>query len=415
MALRFRSFVFLGVVLLVSLGCLVFNAPETAVPQNTQTAPPVDIESIRKVAQTEIALSQKAQPTLTQLATSQSTRTHLATSQPTSKPANDLIHDVDIDYTYTDSIVTALYHLYGSVLDNFVDISITNRSSKDVSVVVLTEVTGYTTPEMNTVKVSAGKTVEIHQNPRLMAEAIDKLNSEKPGVFHIRVVSLENGKETLLLEETQQILLYSRRDFVWLKGFEWQEQYELWAAWVTPTDPEVEALIRKAADYTKGGKMWSGYGDHVNDDDGGVWDRLQAIWKAEQNKYNLTYISTMVAFGPNTVQRMRLPNEVLKQSSGNCVELAALFASAAEALGLEAAIVRIPGHAYTAIRTDEKNAKYYFVETTMIGQHSFSDAVSYGEKEWNDALPHFEAKEEGYAWVTIPDMREKGILPIPWN
>jgi len=209
--------------------------------------------------------------------------------------------------------------------------------------------------------------------------------------------------------------MYSRRDFVWIDGFDWQEEYELWAAWVTPTDPKVEELIRAAADYTKTGTMWSDYGGEVNDENGKVWDRLQAIWRAEQERYDLTYISTMIAFGPNTVQRMRLPAEVLEQSSGNCVELAILFISAAEALGLEANIIRIPGHAFAAIRMDEENANYYFVETTMIGQSSFEDAVSYGSDEWDDASPHFDAGEEGYAWVTIPEMREKGILPIPWK
>jgi hypothetical protein len=257
--------------------------------------------------------------------------------------------------------------------------------------------------------------MEIHQNPRLLEGAVDQLNSEKPGTFHIKVVKLEGGNEILLLDETEEVLMYSRRDFVWLEGFEWQEEYELWAAWVTPTDPKVEELIRAAADYTKTGTMWNGYAGYVNDENGGVWDRLQAIWQAEKDKYQLTYISTMTAFGPNTVQRMRLPAEVLDQSSGNCVELVTLFNSAAEALQLETALVRIPGHVFSAIRMDEENADYYFVETTMIGQSSFEDAVNYGAKEWEDSKPHFDAGEHGYTWVNLPEMREKGILPIPWN
>jgi hypothetical protein len=31
-----------------------------------------------------------------------------------------------------------------------------------------------------------------------------------------------------------------------------------------------------------------------------------------------------------------------------------------------------------------------------------------------DALPHLEAKESGYGWVTIWDVRQKGILPLTW-
>jgi hypothetical protein len=184
---------------------------------------------------------------------------------------------------------------------------------------------------------------------------------------------------------------------------------------VTPNDPAVEGLIRSAANFDPTGIIVSGYGDQAHDGDGSVWRRLEAIWKAEADTYHLTYISTMTTFAPNSVQRMRLPAEVLDQASGNCVELAALYASVAEAIGLEAAIVRIPGHAFTAIRTDRENAKYYFIETTLIGRADFSEAVNRAGEKWDEVQPHFDAQEEGYAWVTIPDARKKGILPIPWK
>jgi len=334
---------------------------------------------------------------------------------PTAAPVVEDAGGISIEYVYTDGLITALYHLYGTVLDNFVDISLTNDGQETVTLVVETSIEGFTTTSSDTVYIDPGETVEIHHNPRLYAEAVNRLNSEQPGNFHIRILQIDPGEDQLLLDESRQILLYSRRDFVWVDGFDFNEEYKLWAAWVTPTDPAVESLIRSAAEYTGGGIMTSGYGGQVDDDDGSVWERLEAIWEAEQEVYHLTYISTMVAFGPNTVQRMRLPAEVLDQSSGNCIELAALFASAAEALGLETAIIRIPGHAYTAVRIDEVNANYYFIETTMVGQNSFSDAVDVGEANWNDAFPHFEAGEEGFAWVTIQDARLEGILPIPWR
>ncbi len=183
---------------------------------------------------------------------------------------------------------------------------------------------------------------------------------------------------------------------------------------VTPNDPDVEELIRKAADYTDSGLMWGGYGGHVNDDDGGVWDRLQAIWQAE-NDYRLTYVSTLVSFAPGAVQRIRMPAEVLNQQSGNCIELALLFASAVEALRLEVALILIPGHAFVGIRTDQENAKYYFVETTLIGRSSFAKAVELAGDEFDEALPHLEAEESGWGWVKIWDARDNGIAPLPWR
>jgi len=151
------------------------------------------------------------------------------------------------------------------------------------------------------------------------------------------------------------------------------------------------------------------------DESGSVWRRRKAIWDAEAKIYQLTYISTMVTFAPGSVQRMRLPVEVLEQKSGNCVELVALYASAVEALSLEPAIIRIPGHAFLAVRMDDQNAQYYVIETTMIGRSSFEDAMDVGKREFNETMPHLEAQEDGYAWVTIPSARQKGILPIPWR
>ncbi len=378
--------------LLVTLACNLLTTPKIAETDPAAPAPKITTET---------------QPQVTSPLPVENTST------PTEPPPST--QDIDVDYLYTENLVTSLYHLYGTVLSHFVDITIENRSSQPVRVVVMTELLGYSAQAIDTIIVPAGETVELHQNPLLNPEAIDRLASQKPAEFHIRATYLQNGEEKVLIDNTHKIQLFARRDFVWIDGFTTQEEYELWAAWATPTDPEVEALLRKAANYHPSGQITSGYDSVLLDKNGSVWKRLEAIWEAEANDYRLTYISTMTTFAPGAVQRMRMPAEVLQQSSGNCVELAILFASAAEAVGLEAAIVRIPGHAWVAIRTDQVNAMYYHVETTLIGQTSFSKAVSVGAQGWNNAVPHFEAEEEGYAWVTLYLAREKGILPIPWR
>jgi hypothetical protein len=126
-------------------------------------------------------------------------------------------------------------------------------------------------------------------------------------------------------------------------------------------------------------------------------------------------VSTWVSFAPGDVQRVRLPAEVLDQQGGNCIELALLYASAAEALDLEAALILIPGHAFVGVRTDQENANYYFVETTMIGHASFSEAVDTAGGEFDEALPHIDAGETSYGWIKIWDERKDGILPLPWH
>jgi hypothetical protein len=330
--------------------------------------------------------------------------------------ASNVTGGVAVDYVYTSNLITIIYPLYGSILDDFVVVTLNNQGESPAEVLVASEISGYTSKAMDTVTVQPGETLEVRQNPLLAPEKIEELNVEKPAQFHIRVAQLENGEEKTLLEETGETLIYARRDFPWsIPGFSDPEVFELIAAMSTPNDPAVEALIRQAAEYTSSGIMWSGYGDNVNDEGGGVWDRLQAIWQAEERDYDLTYISTWVSFAPGSVQRIRLPAEVLEQRSGNCIELALLYAAAAEAMDLEAAIVGVPGHAFVGVRMDQENADYYFIETTLIGRASFEEAVNRASEEFKEALPHLEAKEPGYGWVTIWDARQKGILPLPWR
>jgi hypothetical protein len=318
-----------------------------------------------------------------------------------------------IEYEYDNELVTSLYHLYGSVLDDFVNVFLTNNSDETTTLLVETQIEGYTATSADTVNVPPHEQVEVKQNPQLLPDAIDKLNAQHPGNFVIKVAELLEGKDDILLNESQEVTIYSRRDMVWIDGCTQQEEFELIAAWVTPNDPAVEELIRRAADYTDSGIMGNGYSGVLNDEKGYVWDRLQAIWRAEED-YNLIYISTPLAFGKvDWSQRIRTPYEVIDQSSGNCIETACLFASAAEALKLEAAIIYIPGHAYVGVRIDEENADYYFIETTLIGRASFSEAVDMGAQEWEDTSPHLDAQEDGYAWVNIYEAREKGILPMP--
>ena len=323
---------------------------------------------------------------------------------------------MQVDYVYTSNLITIIYPLYGTILDDFVVVTLANQGDSPAEVMVSSEISGYTGQAMDTVTVEPGETLEVRQNPLLRPEVIDDLNVEKPAQFHIRVAQLESGEEKTLLEETGETLVYARRDFPWsIPGFSDPEVFELIASMSTPNDPAVEALLRQAAEYTSSGIIVSGYGDHINDDNGSVWDRLQAIWQAEERDYDLTYISTWVSFAPGSVQRIRLPAEVIEQRSGNCIELALLYAAAAEAMDLETAIVGVPGHAFVGVRIDQENADYYFIETTLIGRASFKEAVDSANQTFQDALPHLEAQESGYGWVTIWEAREKGILPLPWH
>ena len=123
------------------------------------------------------------------------------------------VDDIKADYVYTSELITILYPLYGSKLDDFVIVTLTNKGKLPAKVVVKSEIPGYTDQAVDTVDLAAGETLEVRQNPLLLPDVIDELNVEKPAQVHIQVAALENGDEKTILEETGETTIYARRDF----------------------------------------------------------------------------------------------------------------------------------------------------------------------------------------------------------
>ena len=339
----------------------------------------------------------------------------VASGAPRATASAATVDQITATYTYKDQLITPLAHLYGEFLDAFVIITIDNKNSSPVKVMATSEISGYTSTASDTVTVAAGGSEEIRQNPRLTTAAIDGLNSEHQADLHVVISYLDNGEPRTILDQTSPTLVTSRRDFPWtITGMTQQEDFNLIVAMVTPSDPSVEQLIRDAANFDPTGQMAAGY-DSENDQNGTVLQRLADVWQSETADFHLTYISTPITFASGSSQRIRLPGEVLDQSSGNCIELTLLYASVAEALGMQPEIIIIPGHAYVAVRVDDTNSSYYFIETTLIGQATFNEAVATGLSEWQDAQTHVEAGEAEYGWVDVAAERNEGIVPIPWR
>ena len=325
------------------------------------------------------------------------------------------VNNITVDYTYRSDYITCLAHLYGTnLLASFLIVTVANDSSSDLTLSVSSEITDYTTRQTDQVKVGANSSTQVSQNPRLTQAALDSLTSLKPAQLHLVVSWLDNGVQRTVLDQTNDVNVWSRRDFPWyVKGMTPQEDFELLAVMVTPLDPAVEALISHARKYAPGGVMDSGYNSD-DDADGSVHDRLAALWKAETDA-DIGYVSTTVSFAPTKPQRIKLPSEVIADRSGNCIELTLLLASAVEALGMQPEIVLVPGHAYLGVRTDDTNDSYYFIETTMIGQSGFESALTEGGNEWDKDQPHIDREDTDYGWVSIPTSRSEGITPMPWH
>lgn len=89
---------------------------------------------------------------------------------------------------------------------------------------------------------------------------------------------------------------------------------------------------------------------------------------------------------------------------GTCVDLSLTWASICEAVGLEPAIIVIPGHAFPAVRLPVSK-QWLAIESTMLDK-DFKDALERGKAELH------EAQRGQHYLIDIAAMRQTGILGL---
>jgi hypothetical protein len=176
-------------------------------------------------------------------------------------------------------------------------------------------------------------------------------------------------------------------------------------AWVTPASPSVEQMLRDATEFISGEAIYGYQGGEK-----GVLPQLAAVYQVINDVYRVRYVNTPVSLARTDqtfVQRIRLPAETIQQQAGNCIETAALYASAIEAMDMNPLLVLVPGHAFVACETNKGSHQYIFIETTVLGEGlTFEDALAMGQQNW--------AKYQSQTMlIDVRHWRTKGILPMP--
>lgn len=322
---------------------------------------------------------------------------------------------IDWDITYEDNVVTGLYGLYGEALGHIATLTVTNRNSEPVTFHVSSELVGFSSPDSGTLKLGPGEWGSVAMTPALDADAVDRLRNRKPAMLRLHLDVRQGDRSLVLSDDTRRLTLHARRDFPWsLCEKHGRSAYDYLAAWVTPHDPAVERLIREAAAHQRSESISSGY-EGANDPKWGIYNRLEALWKAMQD-HEIVYVSTPLSFAPGFVQRIRLPAEVIEEKSGNCIELSLLLASAAEALELDPILMLLPGHCFVGVALDDQAERYYFIEATMVRGSSFEAARLRGREEFVEHKARFnDGKDEKYLSISVKKAREKGIFPVSWR
>lgn len=162
------------------------------------------------------------------------------------------------------------------------------------------------------------------------------------------------------------------------------ENTDLAAAFVTPDDPVIKYFVEQLESKAMGGTTVGAGADPKE------IGRFMATVYAFEQLSGIVYAGTeglpeKSGSSVTMIQKVRLPREVLLGGAGLCIELTALFASVAEAAGLDPVIFTTAKHAFPGIKI---NGDVVAFEATSVGlpgmgerRTSFEDALKLGQQD----------------------------------
>jgi hypothetical protein len=226
-------------------------------------------------------------------------------------------------------------------------------------------------------------------------------------------------------EHAVQVTIASANDCV--HSFEDDDEYYdtdwLYAAYVNENHPVVQQILREAL-ATGEVASFPGY----QTDAGGVRRQVKAVWQALRRR-GIRYSSIKTpSVKPKDVgvQHVRFISEALAGRQANCVEGSCLLASIFYKIGLETALVSLPEHMLVSVALDPGGRRQLYLETTMLDDSSFEEALESGEEQVAEAYEKArkaaarkkagkedDDKDEEPGIISIREMRKAGVLAIP--
>ena len=255
---------------------------------------------------------------------------------------------------------------YPSDLSTHTDLfTVTYSSSTPLTLIISVGVMGFTQVETHTVTATSNAQSSGF-TPALLDQAVRKLTSDVTTSLSVRVTDTRNN---LYYFNDSPLLLHAHQLMQWVAA----NRLKI-AAWVTPDDTMVMALVAKAATHlaiqpAPAPLAMIGYANHATPQE--VRDQVNAIFDALRLDYHMHYSQESIPYnGPGdtsaALENIKLPSEVLQQHSGMCIELTVLLASAVEKIGLHAEIVIIPGHAFLGVAMTPDDTQFQYWDGVQV-------------------------------------------------
>lgn len=297
-------------------------------------------------------------------------------------------------------LFSAYYPSYTAAQANLFHVQFS--SSRSITLVMSVSIADFARADTRTV--NATPTIQsMSFMPLVMNQALRQWTIDKHTWVRVQVTDTQGH---LYYDDDSALLMHSR----WLMQWIAVNRLKI-AAWVTPDDPAVMDLDRKAEallknpptamiGYAKGASVLA------------VRDQVDAIFDALRLDYHMRYSSESIpnsSPGDTSVapQTIKLPAEVLQQGSGMCIELTALLASAVERIGLHSEIVIIPGHAFLGVAVTPNDAHFEYWDAVQVNDGIAGDSANvWADKEY------IQNAHQIVDTILISEARQEGVGPM---
>lgn len=270
------------------------------------------------------------------------------------------------------TIFSAFYPSY--VAKQYPLISLEYSSSTPTTLVMAVDIAGFSQMQKRTVNATTNMQI-VNFAPPLLSQGLRNFTNEMNTSIQVRVTDTQ-GRPYYVNDIP--LLVHSRWLMQWVAANRLQV-----AAWVTPDDPAITALISKARSHLRmqpppAPTAMIGYTQASSRQ---VIDQVDAIYDALRIDYRIRYVQESVPYGgPGdsnvATENIKLPAEVLQQQSGMCVELTVLLASAVERIGLHAEIVIVPGHAFLGVAVTPDNNRFEYWDAVEVNDNVAGDSAN---------------------------------------
>jgi hypothetical protein len=171
------------------------------------------------------------------------------------------------------------------------------------------------------------------------------------------------------------------------------------SSFVTHEDPVIQQAAGRIA-------KWVGGANALGSDEEAV-KYMKAVYAFMGE--NIAYQTPPVGeTGKQFIQHVKYGRDVLKNKAGTCIDLAILYGSLCQAVGLEPVLYKVPGHCFPAVKLPQ-SGRIVPVESTLIGRAPFLDAnVNAMEKQFK----LMDTGEKPFTKVEIAAMQKQGAFPI---